>query len=215
MTENEDILDSGEFYIDPIEETAEYFPPLELDPDKFEKLSWKPLRGGGTNFKTHKLVFTDEGTIKFTGTFGAYLIGGLVFTVGLFVLVFALVALEIMLILFGLVFFIIGVYLIDAFTIPSFFNKRVGLYWKGRQSLFQQIFFNKEAFSVNLKDIKAIQLMEEHISSSDGSYNSYEINLVLDNNERLNIVDHGNRSAALNDAEELAEFLSIPLLNRL
>lgn len=211
--ENDNILDSGEIYKDPEEESLERLPELELEADKFDMVSWEPAKKGGASFKTHKMVFPDQNSIKFTGTFGAYLFGGLFFIVGICAFVAGIIAFHLVPLLVGFFFSLGGFYMIDFFSIPVFFNKRIGLYWKGRQTVFQRIFSNKEAFSVKLEDIKAVQLVREHITSDDSSYYSYEINLVLISNERLNVVDHGHLDSALNDAAHLAEFLGVPFLN--
>jgi len=215
MENNENILDSGEIYRDPMEDLPELLPELELGPDKLGTVDWEPLKGGGTNFKTHKLVFPDKDSIKFTGTTGAYLFGLVFLIPGLIIFLVGGIQWSILTTLFGLVFAISGLFIIDSFSIPAMFNKRIGLYWKSRQTLFSSIFTDKEAFSVNLEDIEAVQLLPEHVSSSDGSYYSYEINLILANKERLNVVDHGHKESALKDANYLAEFLDVPFLNGL
>lgn len=213
MTDDNNILDSGEIYKDPDHESLEHLPELELEADKFDSVSWEPAKSGGASFKTHKMVFPDEDSIKFTGTLGAYIFGGLFFVIGIVSTVAGIVAFHWVPLIVGLSFTIAGFYMIDLFSIPVFFNKRVGLYWKGRQTVFQQLFSDKEAFSVKLEDIKAVQLVREHVTSDDSSYYSYEINLVLISNERLNVVDHGHLDSALNDAAHLAEFLGVPFLN--
>ncbi len=41
----------------------------------------------------------------------------------------------------------------------------------------------------------------------------YELNLILKDGSRLNVVDHGNRDALQGDARTLAEFLDVDLLS--
>lgn len=212
---DENILDSGEIYKDPDPEMSEYLPELELGPNKFESVVWEPLKRGGANFKTHKLVFSDEDTIKFTGTIGAYLFGLAFLIPGLLIVLVGGAQWSILATIFGLFFASAGLFMLDFLVIPSLFNKRIGLYWKARQPIFTRLFTDKEAFSVNLEDIKAVQLLQEYVSGSDSSYSSYEINLILANNERLNVVDHGHRESALNDAAYLADYLNVPFLNGL
>jgi hypothetical protein len=67
-----------------------------------------------------------------------------------------------------------------------------------------------------LSDIHAIQLLQEYVSTSSSSgsssrYYSYELNLVLKDGNRLNVVDHGKLSLIRTDAEQLGQFLNVPV----
>ena len=68
--------------------------------------------------------------------------------------------------------------------------------------------------AVALGAIHALQIVHEWVSGNGkGSkpYKSYELNLVLSSGERKNVVDHGNREKLLEDANQLAQFLGVPL----
>ena len=43
------------------------------------------------------------------------------------------------------------------------------------------------------------------------AYYSYEMNLVLNDGKRLNVVDHGNQAKLREDAQTLATFLNVPV----
>jgi len=47
--------------------------------------------------------------------------------------------------------------------------------------------------------------------SANRPFTSYELNLVLKDGSRRNLVDHGNLPALRDDARELAGFLIVPL----
>lgn len=207
----ENILDSEEIHKEP---DAIYMPQLELGEKEDDDVLWTPVVAGGANFKTHKLVTIEEDIIKFSGTLGNYVFGLIFFVPGLIIFLFALVIFDPIMIAFGLVFGGVGALMLDSHFIPIVFNRRIGLYWKARLPIVDRLFTNKKAFSVKIEDIKSVQLLKEHVSSSDGSYDSYEINLVLENNERLNVVDHGNEESARKDAAHLAKFLNVSLLSR-
>jgi hypothetical protein len=64
---------------------------------------------------------------------------------------------------------------------------------------------------VRLELIHALQIVAEYIRGKNGDYHSYELNLVLKNGNRINIVDHSCRKKLTEDVEVLAEFLGIPL----
>ncbi|RWX50781.1 hypothetical protein VU01_12641, partial [Candidatus Electrothrix marina] len=49
------------------------------------------------------------------------------------------------------------------------------------------------------------------MSGNKSSYCSYEINLVLQDGSRINVVDHGKKNRIREDAHALAEFLGKPL----
>lgn len=66
-----------------------------------------------------------------------------------------------------------------------------------------------------LKKVHALQLISEYVRGDKSSYYSYELNLVLKDGERINVIDHGDRSAIQRDAQALAGFLGKPLWSRL
>ena len=59
--------------------------------------------------------------------------------------------------------------------------------------------------------MRAVQLIDERVSAKDGSFRSYEMNLVFNNCSRINIVDHGSLSAIRQDSRMLSEFLRVPI----
>ena len=70
---------------------------------------------------------------------------------------------------------------------------------------------NNQHALTHLSEVKAIQVLRERISSKNGSYYSYEINLVLADASRINVIDHGKHEAVIDDAELLATTLGVPL----
>ena len=59
--------------------------------------------------------------------------------------------------------------------------------------------------------IVAIQIIGEVITSKDGRYKSFELNIVLDDSKRLNVIDHGNIKGVTADAQTLSTFLNVPI----
>lgn len=81
------------------------------------------------------------------------------------------------------------------------FDKRNGVYWKGHvQAL---------ARTTPLHAIHALQLVSEALNLN--TFVSWELNLVLKEGRRINVVDYGDWTAMLADAEKLADFLHVPL----
>jgi len=66
-------------------------------------------------------------------------------------------------------------------------------------------------YFAKLEDIHALQLISEYCGGNDGSYYSYELNLVLENGKRINVVDHGNKNKLRKEANNLSAFLAKPV----
>lgn len=66
-----------------------------------------------------------------------------------------------------------------------------------------------------LRDIEALQVIAETIrtrsKNTTRSFTSYELNLVLHDGERLNVMDHGNRKKFAADTELISQFLNLPV----
>ena len=113
-----------------------------------------------------------------------------------------------------------GIYSLYTSSEPMVFDKINGVFLKGRGEI--QSFEENQAESkhIKLKDIYAIQLISEYVlepsgfnDADDDTYHSYEINLVLKNSRRINVIDHGDGFQVLADAKELSNFLGVPIWN--
>ncbi len=65
--------------------------------------------------------------------------------------------------------------------------------------------------SIPFDEIAAVQVIGERIKGEKSNFNSFELNLVLKNGLRKNIIDHGNLSAIVNDANIISDFLEVPI----
>ena len=106
----------------------------------------------------------------------------------------------------------IGINKILKWTVPIVFDRNMGCYWQSRKQPDSSSTHGYIA-SCQLNDIHAIQLLKESCGSpSKGSaYVSYELNLVLNDSSRLNVVDHRNSSQIRSDADKLSKFLGVPV----
>lgn len=190
--------------------------PIAMETD------WSPAQRGGSNFKTHKLVQESEDFISFRATTGMLIFSGIFFTVGMgmlaaagfFDLYLGKIDLEegkYILLGIGLIFAAVGGGMYYYSTMPIVFDKGSNTFWKGRKDPKSDMLNPKVKHLVDFQDIHAIQLLAERVSSKNGSYRSYEINLVLKDATRINVIDHGNRSSIVKDADILANFLNVPL----
>jgi len=92
------------------------------------------------------------------------------------------------------------------------FDKSSGDCWRGRKPA-SGPFENSDRF--RLERIKGLQILEKQVSGSHGdkTFTSYELNLILDDHDRINVMDHGDADALRADAERLSQFLGIPLFD--
>lgn len=176
-------------------------------------IDWSPLKRGGTNFKTHSLIEVSKNRLEYKATL-VYKIFALLF-VGIGValnLAFILIDdFPIFVALFGLVFGGVGWFIYKRGTQPIIFDKSEGFYWKGKSSPSQVNPVDIKIIT-KLEDIAGIQVIKERVKGDKSSYHSYEINLITDVNERINVVDHGNMNSILSDASIIAKFLEVPVL---
>lgn len=202
-----------------------HFDPSSIDDPLASKIDWNPAKRGGASFKTHNLVKTKYDRIEFHASKGAKLFCGVFMLVGLGVLIvffpfdfstskFYFDENKIIPALVGLFFSIVGGGMLYFGTAPIVFDKQSNLFWKGRKSphkMYRRSYTPKNKNSVELENIHALQLLSEYCSSNKSSYYSYELNLILNNGERINVIDHGSKNKIREDAETLSQFLGKPV----
>jgi len=210
-----------------LKQIASQYAPVPFDASRFNdplamQIQWTPVKPGGTNFRTHKLAMIDFNRMEFKTSIGARLFYSVFLLVGLGVGIgFTIAAAKtgtpffesdfIIPILFGLVFTIAGGVLFYIGAKPVVFDKRSGYFWKCWKAPDKA--FNPNAMEdyTKLSDIHALQLISEFIRGDKSSYHSYELNLVLKDGNRVNVVDHGNQVKLQEDARTLADFLGKPV----
>lgn len=185
------------------------------------KVDTSPLKGGGASFKTNVLIAESRSKLMYKPSIGVALFCFLFLAVGLGVLFFGIYPLfgngfdrasvEWFLLLFGLVFASAGGLMFYFFYMPRVFDKQLGIYYKAYNPEIHQRKKETSKIHIPLKSIVAIQLIGEHVRSDKGSYQSFELNLVLDDGSRQNVVDHGSLKSIIIDAEVLSEFLNVPI----
>ena len=187
-----------------------------------EKTQWSPAKGGGANFKTHNLVKVDYSRIEFRSSVGAKLFYLIFLLVGLGVMIgvsiakisdgtFGFNAETLLILAFGSIFAGVGGALFYYGSAPVVFDKKLGYFWKGRKS--PREVFNKNSIKhlAKLEDVHAIQLISEFVRGNKSSYHSYELNLVLKDASRMNVIDHGNVKSIRENAQTLSAFLDKPV----
>jgi preprotein translocase subunit SecG len=203
-----------------------------------EQVDWTPLKKGGTNFATKKLVQVSSMRYEFKPSIGMYAF------VGTFILLPILVGgvfihleqqlgnmstlsggisqvehtsesadiLNLMtylpwvvvciFILFGIAYFVWS-------SKPIVFDKNDQLFWiKSRPTIMHDD--GNERTWARFDEIKGLQIIKEEIRGKNSFY-SYELNVVLKNTKRINVVDHGNLAKIQEEAQKLSEFLGVPV----
>ena len=185
-----------------------------------EKTKWKPAKSGGTNFRTHKLFSPTPYRAEFKPSIGAKIIYIFLCLIGLTTIIgFLFTSFKggkfdpefIFPIIIGLIFIIIGGGLFYSGSKPIVFDKMSGYFWKGNQDPKQIMDKSKIKHYCKLSDIHALQIISENCRGDKSSFYSYELNLVLINAKRINIIDHGNLKKLREDAEILSQFLGKPV----
>lgn len=205
-----------------VSEDSSYDPSLLNDPVAL-KTQWTPLKSGGSNFRTHKLVMVNPNRYEFKASLGAKMFYLVFFIVGIGVAVIPIydfytsggeLALDkgtLLPLIIGSVFMISGGLMLYFGLTPIVFDKMKRYFWKGRRSA--EMVYNKGELKnyVPLDKIHALQLISEHIRNEKSSYYSYELNLVLEDGKRINVIDHGNENKVREDAHTLAGWLLKPV----
>jgi len=198
------------------------FDPSTIGDPVAMQTEWTPAKGGGASFRTHKLVAVSTNRLEFRASAGAKIFYLLFLLIGVGVIVgftFAIVAGKgpglgpglIVPFLVGTVFAGVGGAMLYFGTAPIVFDTRKDYFWKGRKA--PDEVFNKNAIKhlARLEEIHALQLISEYCRSDKSSYYSYELNLVLQDGVRINVVDHGNKDKLCEDAATLSNFLGKPI----
>lgn len=183
-----------------------------------KNVSITPLKPGGSNFKTHVLIEKTSSQLRYRPSVGGALFGFIFFAIGFGFLIFNIgfnkwfiqepSLFNFFGLAFGLVFAISGGYMLYTLYKPRVFDKQSGYYYKGYNFKPNE---RKLKHQFRLRTIIAIQIIGESIRSKNGSYGSFELNLVLEDATRRNVIDHGNLKSIIDDAHVISSFLNVPI----
>ncbi len=170
--------------------------------------SWHPAAPGGASFGTHRLKRTSANRVEFAPTVAWKLFSLAFFLAGSGVLVLHLnrFDLDSMVLsngrtyapmIFGALFSVVGICMWWFGSTPRVFDRARAMFWRGRRQPAMMRTGGQQGLSTPLSAIHALQLISEYVSGNKNSYYSYELNLVLADGNRINVVDHGNLEHAL------------------
>ncbi len=198
---------------------------LDVDASRFGaplalRTKWKPAKGGGANFRTGKLREVGPSRLEFRATVGAILFYAAV--LGIAVTGVSVTSAS----LFGvaelgfasflppvvcLLFVGAGAFLFWHGTRPVVFDQSSGYFWTERKGPDQVFNPDKLKGIAQLFEVHALQIQPELCKTKNSNYYSFELNLVLKDGERRNVMDHGNLRGLLADANTLSAFLQVPI----
>ena len=163
----------------------------------------------GPKFRSHTIIFNDN-SAYLKPTISSLLFCVVYIAVGLFLLVLAAIVyfnnkqidLTIFLLAFGVGIATFGITLIKPFMKQVLFDKNTGK------------FKNNIDRSVKIKNIVSLQIINKMITSKHGlSYRCYELNLLTKYGRRINVLNHNDLEKLTTDSKNLAEFLSVELID--
>lgn len=200
--------------------SSAFDPSLFGDPIALQT-GWTPAGGGGSF--ADKLVEVSSGRLEFRGSVKARLSFFVFLLIGVGVLIgvpahklssggLSFNKDTVVPMLIGLAFLFAGSFLLYLSTVPVVFDKQKGFFWKGRKAPDEVLDMKTLKYCVKLEDIHALQLIAEFVSGpKKSSYYRYEMNLVLGDGKRINVVVDGDKNKIREKAGSLSGFLNKPV----
>ncbi len=202
------------------------FDPSSIGDQVASQTQWEPLKSGGKNYRSHKIRMPNSSRLEFRASISAFLFYFIVVMIGLALMAsasasklpaggYAFHIRDVMLFVAGVVVAVFGACLVYFGTAPIVFDKRKGYFWKGRRAPRALSAAMPLKNLAKLDDIHALQLISEYIigtrSNENSSYYSFELNLVLKDGKRINVLDHGDLTRLRADVATLSAFLGKPI----
>ena len=97
------------------------------------------------------------------------------------------------------------------YTKPIIFDRQNGYFYTGKPKMLYGLIDPTDKSVIPLSSIRTLQIIPEKVSTRNSNFLSYEINLVLDNKKRINIVDYSDLSKIQADSKLLWEYLWVPV----
>ncbi|MEP0265203.1 hypothetical protein [Dokdonia sp.] len=182
-----------------------------------EKTSWEPLKHGGSSHKNVNLIKVDNNTLEYKPNTVSkvftylFLVGPILFLViRHFVFKNDDNNSEVLFLLVPIAMTIGGAVTTYFLHRPHKFDKKLGYHYKSYKNPTSKRDIQSSHGWTLLSSVEGIQIIKERVKTKNSSYKSYEINLVLENGSRKNVIDHGNYEAVKKNAKTIADFLGVP-----
>ncbi len=196
---------------------------MQFDPSKFDdslamQIQWNPIGRSNSNFKVRNLNEISPGRLEYKSTVGAkvfsliFIVIGAIIPIWFFISYFesAEGVVELLFpLLFGGLFMGVGYFLLKSKTKPIVFDKNSGHFWTGKEDPGTG---TNSKNSVRLSDVHAVQMLSQFVRGDKRSYYVYETNLVLKDANRVQVIRQGgSRQSNVQDAQQIAGFIGVPL----
>ncbi len=198
----------------------------QLFNDSFaDSICWDPLIPGGSSEATRDIPIIRDQSLTFKPTsrqlfstfgFSLILLFGITEMISLASNTNSDMASSV-LYLFSLCLVVVIFKMISELYTPLLFDKNRGFYWRGYCKKDRTPQESGLTTFCSLDEIYAIQIISEncsvHQKYSPSSFKSYELNLVLKDSSRRNVIDHGKYVRMIKTANQISLFLNIPIWN--
>jgi len=182
----------------------------------YESLSWAPLSTMDGAFGARKLVKVSNTQLKLKATPMALAFCSVILALGMYMLYTEFnipddVQREPVMRSLGI---ISGLFITMSGSTMFFLSCRTVLFDRERASYTKKRMF--KGTQVPFSQIHAVQLLKKRSSDTDGDHLfSFELNIVQNSGSRMHVVSYRERSDALIDAEQLAQFMRVKLWSKL
>jgi hypothetical protein len=196
--------------------------PTQITAPLAAPMKWKPARFGSNSFRTHDLIEIPPHRVELRAAGRPRRIcRGLVFGGGVILVAFVLYAvlrglsalsMEAFAVpVAGVTFIAIGWGMMRLEMKPMVFDVRTGWYWKGKAEAEPTQSWRPPKDAARIADIRALQLLSKRFSGAYASFKCYELNLVLTDGRRLNVLNHGDLSAIRSQAAAISKLIAKPV----
>lgn len=196
----------------------EPFTPESLNDDIALKTKWSPLNSGGTNTTDFKFSKISPKRVEFKASPKLYIAASVFIILGIVAIIKFSMEPNGSLLFYGgiglgIILMLTGISKIIGMNKPPVFDLDEGYFWKDQKEPDRDL--KTSITQCRIENIHAVQLIQERIqsggSSGSSSFYSFEMNLVLQNGNRLNVVDHGTLSRIRKNTDQLSNFLDVPV----
>lgn len=201
------------------------FDPKSLDDPLALEIKWTAAHPHSQSFVSHQLLKVNARLLRYKPT-KMYLFTRMIFVVvgigALFATIYgyltdgldlkAVAALSV----FALAFLGLGFYFLNEALLPINFDRNRQYYWRDKKSPTEAISKSDLKQFARFDDIHAIQLLKKVVRNRNSKGHTskttcYELNFVLKDGERLDVVCFGKADVLRKDARTLARFMDIPI----
>ena len=190
-----------------------------------KNIEWTPLVSWWTNFKTVNVVEDNFWRLIIKSSFQSY------FFASIFLVVWSLITMQFLvwvdfskfktdiklfaeslsLVIFPSIFIFVWLFLLIRANRKKIFDKSMWYLhdWKKQKDNYG--IFKPGSNDIALSSIHALQIIKEYVQSSKSSYTSYELNLVLKDTKRINLMDYWWLEDIRKQAETIWRYLWAPV----